>query len=90
MRGYEEVMYWVELAIDSMVSLAYRLNRKYGGDMLMDRYNWYLLGAVKDKVTTEEDIAMEREVHKVVDECREEGLIASLYCEEDRPHYVKF
>lgn len=41
-------------------------------------------------MTTEEDIAMETEVHKVVNKCREEGLIVSLHCEKDRPHYGKF
>ena len=59
MRGYKKVMYWLELANDSMISLIYRLNCKFGGGVWIDRYNWCLLDTVKDRVTTEEDIVVE-------------------------------
>ena len=53
----------------------------------MDKYNRYLLGAVKDRVTTEDNISVEIRVHNIVDEYQEEGLIVSLYREEDRSPY---
>ena len=59
LRRYEKVIYWLVLAIDSMVSLIYRLKFKWSRAILMDRYNCYLLGAVNDRVTIEEDISVE-------------------------------
>ena len=49
-RGYGEVWYWIDLAIANMVELIYRLNN-YDGAMIMEKYNWYLLDAVKDRET---------------------------------------
>ena len=36
-NGYQEVWYWIDLAIDSMVILIYRLNT-YDGEVLMEKY----------------------------------------------------
>ena len=87
-NGYQEVWHWIDLAIDSMVILINRLNT-YDGEMLMEKYNWYLLD-VKDRETTEEDVVVQKEVNKVVGECREQGLLTRQHCKADRPHYLKW
>ena len=33
---------------------------------------------------------MQTEVNNLVDECRDQGLITSHHCKEDRPHYLEW
>ena len=86
--GYKQVVHWIDKAITSTVLLKDELPG-CKGFMLMDKYNWLLLN-VKNRETTKEDVLTQKEINKVVDECRELGLITPQHCEANKSHYLKW
>lgn len=87
-NGHQQVVHWIEEAIASMKILSNRLN-ECKGFMLMDKYNWLLLD-VRNRATKKGNVLVQNKINKVVNKCRELGLITSHNYEADRSHYLQW
>ena len=64
-RGYVGVMHWIDIVIASLVIVPVKRLKNYDDEMLMSKYNWYLLSGAKGRIAIQEEIMVEMQGRRV-------------------------
>ena len=57
-KGYVGVMHWIDIVIARIAIVLVERLKNYDDEMLMSKYNWYLLSNAKERIAMQEEITV--------------------------------